>query len=815
MSNILTYIPTYISLTLNGGYIAIYDNTGTQQYYQNTDGTIELPYLSATPQWSYKIGKHAYKLITGTFTVTPSAGGTVTINPIYSPDNNVVNIDVSSVSAYTSFSTTQNIYDYLSYYRTTSAGLGYGDLIQYATGLSFLSSYNLVFKYNASQAFLYDGSTFTLKSSTLSGSAIVTTGNITLTGVNISNISITTANLSYGGTPINLNNVTVNGTLHYNTNTPATITYTSCTIGTLVNDGSANVLVRKINSTIATATDPEIQTYIPTYLSLTLLGGYIAIYNDSGVQQYYQNTDGTIELPYSANNTWTYKIGKFGYKLITGSFTINRSTGGTVTIAPVYVQDINISNTDVTSVSTYSDFSVTQKIYDYLSYYRTTSAGLGYGDLNLYANTLDVGSNNIILLDSASPAFSYDGSTFILHCGTLSGSQVKTNGTLSISGNSSITNITIAASATDKTPNDLTNVIINGTLIYNTNSPASITYTNCTVGTVVNNGTGNVLIKRVNSTINNATDPEIQNYAPTLINVIPNGGSVAIYNENIVRQYFITTDSSILLSPTASGRWAYRVAKYAQYAIKEMFDVNPSVGDTIIINPTYVSDLFITESNVANVSAYTDLTNAAKIHDYLSYYQTTSAGIDYGDIETESFGTLTFQNGLTLDANATQMVSANDSISVVLKSTNLTDNIILVSPSNFTKLNGNTISNGIKVRAANYDSELYFNNVDSIKFYPTEADRDNNNNIGLSGTSISIYRFKYGSVVNGITFSNYVYCRVTVGDATLLIKTPLVQGSNTIDFGTTGNLQTILNNQRIINTGVQKASKLIPHAVNI
>jgi hypothetical protein len=558
----------------------------------------------------------------------------------------------------------------------------------------------------------------------------------------------------------------------------------------------------------------NILTYIPTYINLTLQGGYIAIYDNSSVQQYYQNTDGVIELPYSANGSWTYKIGRYGYKLVTGTFIVNRTTGGTITINPIYIQDTYVSDV-VTSVSAYSDFSITQKIYDYLSYYRTTSAGLAYGDQNLYASTLDVGSNNIILFDSASPAFSYDGSTFILQCGTLSGSQVKTNGTLSVSGNSGITNITIAASATDKTPNDLTNVIINGALIYNTNSPASIVYTNCTVGTVVNNGTGNILIKRVNSTINNATDPEISNYAPTLINVYPNGGSVGIYDNTGTRQYFITSDSSISLAAAASGSWFFRVAKYAYYAIVETFTVNPNTGGTIIISPNYVTDLFITETNLASVTGYTDLTTAAKIHDYLSYYQTTSSGIDRGDIESESFGTLTFLNAITLDKTASQIVSANTSGSVILKSTNLTDSIILVSPSNFYQLNGNTISDGIKIRASNYDSELYFNNVDTIIFYPTETDRDNNTNAGLSATSISIYRFKYGSVVNGVTFSGYAYCRVTVGGATLLIKTPLVAGSNTIDFGTTGNLQTILNNQRIINTGVQKASKLIPHGVNI
>jgi hypothetical protein len=152
--------------------------------------------------------------------------------------------------------------------------------------------------------------------------------------------------------------------------------------------------------------------------------------------------------------------------------------------------------------------------------------------------------------------------------------------------------------------------------------------------------------------------------------------------------------------------------------------------------------------------------------------------------------------------------------SLKLKSTSLTDNTIFVVASAFTQDGGNTIGDNLKIRASNIDSEIYFNNVESIVFYPTASDRDNNTNPALAGSG-TIYRFKYGSTINGATFSNYIYCRVTVGGVTLLNTTPIAAGSNTIDFSTTGNIQTILANQRIINTGVQKASKLIPHTTNV
>ena len=552
----------------------------------------------------------------------------------------------------------------------------------------------------------------------------------------------------------------------------------------------------------------------PRYIDLTLDGASIAIYDDVAALRYYTDTDQNITLPLSSTGLWTYKYAKYGYKLGQGSFTVN---GGTINISPISIPDVYVSETFAYNTSAYSTFDTTQKIYDYLSYYRTTSDGLGYGDLNLYASTLNLGSTNIILFDSASPAFSYDGSTITLNSLNLSGADITTTGTISLSGNSAISNIELTTDVLDQTPADLTNVTINGTLAYNTNTSASITYTNTTVSTVVNNGSGPegmILIQRVNSSINNATDPEIDDYAPTIINVTPDGGSVAIYDDSNVRQYFITTTSTVVLPFDASGAWSYKVAKYGFDLINQPFTVTPSTGATINIVPNYVTDNFI-DALEANVANYTDINNASEIHDYLMYFQTLSTGIDYGDLEFETFGTITFANSLALSADASSMVSLSGT-TVVLKSTYLTDDIVLVSTNgNITQHSGNTISDGIKLRANNLDSEIYFNTVDSITFFPTASARDNNTDGNITLTSATIYRFKYGSTVSGITFTNYVYARVTVGGATLLVATPIALGTNTIDFGVTGNLQTLNNNLRIVNDGVKKSSILVPHTTSI
>jgi hypothetical protein len=343
----------------------------------------------------------------------------------------------------------------------------------------------------------------------------------------------------------------------------------------------------------------NVSTYIPTYISINnLQGGYIAVYDDANYQYLYQNvTDGIIELPYESVGTWTYKIARYGSKLIEGNFSINRDIGGTVAISPTYDQDIYITNTQLSAVSAYTSFSKTSQIYDYLSYYRTTEIGLSSGDLNLYSSTLDVGSKNIILFDSAYQPFNYDGSTFVLRSPSLSGAPIKTTGTISLSGTSSISNIELTTNVLDQTPNNLTNVRINGILKYNTDSSSTIIYTNTFVDTVVNDGFGNILITRINSTINNATDPQIQNYSPNIVNVYPDGGSVAIYNNSGIRQYFITTESSVILPFDATGTWSYRVTKYGYYPIYQQVTINEVTGATVNVNPNYISDTFISEPN--------------------------------------------------------------------------------------------------------------------------------------------------------------------------------------------------------------------------
>ena len=95
-------------------------------------------------------------------------------------------------------------------------------------GLSFVSTYALVV------------------SGTLTAGNIV--GNVTLSGTLSSGVVIT-GNVSQS-TPTNLNGVTINGNLTFNTNTPITVTFTDCEVsGTISNTGSGLVKVAKAGTT--------------------------------------------------------------------------------------------------------------------------------------------------------------------------------------------------------------------------------------------------------------------------------------------------------------------------------------------------------------------------------------------------------------------------------------------------------------------------------------------------------------------------------------------------------------------------------------
>ena len=170
--------------------------------------------------------------------------------------------------------------------------------------------------------------------------------------------------------PTDLTSVSITGTLAYNTATTAQFTFTNSTLGAVTNSGTGIVTVKRINSTLTAGTN--VVAYLPTTITFALNGGRIRVLNHLGVEQFNQTADGTFELPVSATGTWSYKIAKYGSKVIENTFSID---GTTKAITPAYIPDSLIVDT-LANVQAYAILETTQKIYDYYSFYLSTAAGI-------------------------------------------------------------------------------------------------------------------------------------------------------------------------------------------------------------------------------------------------------------------------------------------------------------------------------------------------------------------------------------------------------------------------------------------------------
>ncbi len=477
-----------------------------------------------------------------------------------------------------------------------------------------------------------------------------------------------------------------------------------------------------------------------------------------------------------------------------------------------------LSESQASAISTVNNLDY---LYDTSNYWSVTNPTLStYIDLYTRdGNILDFGSKNIVIDNSVPEALSYVNASNTLTIKTpllSSGSNfigLKTTGNIYLSSGSTMEKIDIYGNVFQAAPSNLSEIYMEGTLVYNTDSNTTIEYTDCTMDTVQNDGTGIITIKKTNSTIANGLDAEIVDFVPTILNVTLGGGYLAIYDNTGTKQYYQNTDGTIVLPSDATGSWTYRVAKYGYSLIQGSFEVNPSTGATITISPNFIPDIFVT-SNIETVSSYNDLNTTEKIYNYLNYWTTTSPGIDYIPFYSKAFGSITINKNVTLDATAGSMLSYDGSSNLTLKCSSLSEDILLVSDGNISNVNGTSYSDDVKIRAINIDSEIILENIISITLYPTKNDRDNNTNIGpiLTGT---IYRFLYGSTMSGVTLSGALHTRVTTAGVSLFYDGFVAQGRNIIDLGTTGTLQQIIGNQKIMNIGIQKASKLIPHTTNI
>jgi hypothetical protein len=455
-----------------------------------------------------------------------------------------------------------------------------------------------------------------------------------------------------------------------------------------------------------------------------------------------------------------------------------------------------------------------------MSYYKTTTNGIDFGDLTNVGSILDIGNRSLILDISSPLLLSVTSNSITLSTNSLSAgdgsivNSLKTTNKVFLSGNSTLKNMSVQGSINQEIISNLYGMTVDGTIRYYVNTPTSITYTNCNVNNVINDGNSLVTITRINSIITNETDDEVETVVPISINITVDSDTyVAIYKPDESEYYYGSGNKTLLLGGDAvTGNWTCKVAKYGHVLYTTSFTIDKDISSVNNINPTLVIDSSITEANVNTVIAYTDLNTSRKIYDYLSYYKTTSDGIRNGTISNRAIGSIILTTGLTLDNTATSIVDISSNI-LTVKSSGLNEEITIYLSDDFTT--NVDISQDVKIRATNIDSELELIGVDKITLYSSLANRDANTNKGPEITS-SIYRFKYGSTVSGgVILQGIQYARAVISSSVLLTIFELNAGNNLLDLGTFGQIQQILNNQVTINDGIKKSSRLIPHSTNL
>ena len=641
--------------------------------------------------------------------------------------------------------------------------------------LSQLWQYFRAWKPNnlSSNEWSYDGTTLIVGSWTVIGVNNLSGGELqtstaSATG-SISNL-IVIGNVTQA-TPTSLSNVTITGTLTYNTATATPVTFTNVIASTVSNVGAGVVTVKRVNSTLTASTN--VAAYVPTTLTFSLSGGRIRVLNNSGVEQFNQTTDGTFELPPSAAGNWSYRIAKYGSKLIDSTFSID---GTPKIISASYIPDAAVVDTEA-NVTTYAVLSSTQQIYDRLALYGASAIGIadgavatkGSGTLSVPLGlTLDAGAAAVISVVSGAVTAKTSSLT----------ESVTVISNVTIVG-ATLSGLTITGNAAQATPTNLSNVTITGTLTYNTATATPVTFTNVTAGTVNNSGIGIISIKRFNSVLTAGTN--VTSYAPTTLVFSLAGGRIRVLNNVGVEQYNQTTDGTFELPAAATGTWSYRIAKYGSKLIDGTVVID---GTTKTITASYIPDPTVVDTE-ANVTAYTDLASAQQIYDRLALYGASAIGIADGSVSTKGFGTLSVPAGLTLDSAAIALIAVSAGV-VTAKSAGLAETVTLLSGGNII---APVLSNAVQVRGLNLDSELIYS-VDSLTFYPTQADRNSGTNPGSTVTG-GVYRFKLGAIVSGVTLSGTVYMRVSVGATTFFYQTTLAPGQNVIDLGVQSQLSAI------------------------
>lgn len=307
--------------------------------------------------------------------------------------------------------------------------------------------------------------------------------------------------------------------------------------------------------------------------------------------------------------------------------------------------------------------------------------------------------------------------------------------------------------------------------------------------------------------------------------------SVYVEDNSAVQKYYSTSASgtvTVYIPPTATGSWYYAVEKYGNQRQSDFFTFSGGLK-TIVVKA--LTDTGITVTNQTTVGAYTSLGTPDKVYDYVAYLRLSTPHISYGQI--------VFKNGTSLDLQDASML-INQSFSGVasfdfdaklltIKSTSYAigstfEKTITTPPETIEADTTEVIT--CPIEDANGDSSLTIQaaGVSTFEIWKiTNATAEDDYATGTLVDTVGIGSWRFLSA-DGFKFvirdttTNY---RV-VNTASKGIYTAELFFGAAVQLAQSAEV-TLINNKvdvikldlDIVNTGVQKASKFIPHNTSL
>lgn len=276
---------------------------------------------------------------------------------------------------------------------------------------------------------------------------------------------------------------------------------------------------------------------------------------------------GLVTTNYGQTSNDEYDVFGLGYGYLIYQKRIQFRANGAMLVDETVLPDTSITQYDPAAVAAYTTLNNNAELYDGAAYHLFAN----YARQTAFYVTRqgDAGSYNVIINQLAANVFTPTGSSIAIKTDDFSG-DLTTSGSVILANGSIVSHSTVTApNVLQDVPTNLAGVIITGNLIFNTNTPITVQFTDCDIqGAVSNTGSAQVNIVRVNTTIGTVgANVVAQQFATISAPNLLSGSRVRVYDEDNAVELF----NGVLASAGFSQSFVY------------------TVDTTITLSATYVS----------------------------------------------------------------------------------------------------------------------------------------------------------------------------------------------------------------------------------